>query len=171
MLLSAIRANQAATRATVFSGFRTSQRPAGQSTVPVSLQMNSGPVADGSLRAVNAGIALALYSDQSSSSSSGATSSSIGSRPTTSKAAPQSGHSTRSPLSTSSSTCTSASHSGQLPLGISSPLQIRPDWWLIVSAGTGHGRQAQVWQYSTYFVGSSLSLLPRHRTVTIDKPA
>src|SRR5215471_5328537 len=57
MLLSAIRANQAATRATVFLGFRTSQRPAGQSTVPVSLQMNSGPVADGSLRAVNAGIA------------------------------------------------------------------------------------------------------------------
>src|SRR5437016_2060719 len=52
----------------------------------------------------------------------------MGSRPTTSNSKPQSGHETRSPLSVSSSTWTSASHSGQLPFGTGSPPQVYVHW-------------------------------------------
>src|SRR6185369_17438316 len=73
---------------------------------------------------IRAGLQARGYSVQSSSSSSVDTSSSMGSSPTTSNWVPQSEHSTTSPLSVSSSTCTSASHSGQVPLGIFIVLQI-----------------------------------------------
>src|SRR5437660_2837623 len=56
-------------------------------------------------------------SSSSSKFSSSTISSSTGSRPTTSNCTPHSSQSTISPLSASVSTWTSASHSGQVPVG------------------------------------------------------
>src|SRR5687767_15715014 len=64
--------------------------------------------------------AKSQYSSSSSSSSrlsSSTISSSTGSSPTTSKSVPHSSQDTISPLSVSKSTWTSASHSGQVPVG------------------------------------------------------
>src|SRR5215213_7393266 len=71
------------------------------------------------------------YQNSSSSSSSSISSStmsnSTGSSPTTSRSVPHSSQDTISPLSVSKSTWTSASHSGQVPVGTvsSSPLYVR----------------------------------------------
>ena|SRR5215213_6322102 len=70
------------------------------------------------------------YSSSSSSSSklsSSTMSNSTGSSPTTSRSVPHSSHDTISPLSVSKSTWTSASHSGQVPVGTfySSPAKVK----------------------------------------------